>query len=316
MPAVKKKRRPRAARRKSGMNLAFWRSGSRRRKRRATVSSRIQRWRKRWRGWRRTLRYVRQQLAPYGLMLALAAGLVVMAGLWAGGILAQWRQEVDYVTQRVLVAQGFSVQTVSVIGRRHTTKDELNRALQVTRGESLFHVDLEEARRRIEALDWVDRASISRLWPDTLHIVLVERRPAAVWQIDGALKLVDRAGGVIAPVDGAAYAGLPHIVGAGAARETAALIALLDRHPDIRARLRAAIRVGERRWTLRLDNGVDVHLPDEGEDEALSLLGALDARHRLLARDIVAVDLRVRGRLFVRLPSDRTVQLAIPGVNT
>ena len=90
----------------------------------------------------------------------------------------------------------------------------------------------------------------------------------------------------------------------------------MSRHPLIRSRVRAAIRVGGRRWNLRLDSGVDVKLPDQGEDQALRLLTELEERHRLLARDITEIDLRVPDRLFLKLRSDRVVELNSPGLET
>jgi len=313
MSAVRRKRK---GRKKTGFRLAFWRSRTRGKKRRVTWAARRQRVRKWWRGRRRAARYMRQQVAPYGAFLSFA--LVVMVGsvLWAGGILSDWREEASYLTQRLLVAEGFAVKRVDVEGRHFTTRQELYDALNVTSGDSLFHVDIGAVQRRIESLDWVERADVMRFWPDTLHIVLVERRPAALWQLKGKIVLIDRAGAVISSDHLTDFSTLPHVVGRGANGEAAQLMDLLERYPLIKTRLSAAVRVGGRRWNLRLDNGIDIQLPDTKEDEALKLLSELDARDRLLARDIVSVDMRVPGRLSVRLNSDQVVRMTAPGVKT
>ena len=59
------------------------------------------------------------------------------------------------------------------------------------------------------------------------------------------------------------------MVGEGADPKAAAFSKLLDAAPEVRAHVRAGMLVGERRWTLKLDNGVDVRLPEEGAAEAL-----------------------------------------------
>ena len=66
--------------------------------------------------------------------------------------------------------------------------------------------------------------------------------------------------------------------------------------------MKAAVRVGERRWNLRLDNGVEVRLPEEGAEAALAELVRLAREQDILSRDIKAIDLRFPDRLIVKLP--------------
>ena len=62
--------------------------------------------------------------------------------------------------------------------------------------------------------------------------------------------------------------------------------------------------VAERRWNLRLKNGIDVKLPETNVEQALQLLANLDHDKRLLSRDILAVDMRLPDRVSVRLPDE------------
>jgi len=78
-------------------------------------------------------------------------------------------------------------------------------------------------------------------------------------------------------------------------------LAILDRYPDIRAQLRASIMVADRRWNLRLKNGIDVRLPESNVEQALDRLVALDHEKKILSRDILAIDLRLSDRVTVRL---------------
>jgi cell division protein FtsQ len=61
------------------------------------------------------------------------------------------------------------------------------------------------------------------------------------------------------------------------------------------------MRVGDRRWTLRLSSGIDIMLPDDGVTDALNTLVGLDHNRNLLARNIAAVDLRLADRVSVRM---------------
>ena len=91
------------------------------------------------------------------------------------------------------------------------------------------------------------------------------------------------------------------MVGPGAAAKARDFLAILDKHPAIRDQVRASILVGERRWNLRLKNGIDVRLPETDIEGALTTLARLDREKGLLSRDITAVDLRLADRLTVRL---------------
>jgi len=110
------------------------------------------------------------------------------------------------------------------------------------------------------------------------------------------------------------YAGLPVVVGGGAERQAKDFLAIVDRYPDIRAVLRASILVAERRWNLRLRNGIDVRLPETHVEQALDRLVALDRDKKLLSRDILTVDLRLPDRVTVRL-SDAAAQARDDALN-
>lgn len=154
--------------------------------------------------------------------------------------------------------------------------------------------------------------SASSRSPNALRIVVTERAPFAVWRQDaqaGAREVVvDRQGHVLAPAGAEAFARLPRLVGPGAPQAAADLLAALALFPAVAARLAAAERVGERRWTLWLAPGpgqasaTAVHLPATGELAALQRLADLDAGHALLATDLAAIDLRAEPPSVRRRP--------------
>jgi len=72
----------------------------------------------------------------------------------------------------------------------------------------------------------------------------------------------------------------------------------------IGAKAGAAVFVGERRWNLRLKDGLDIRLPENDVGNALATLSKLDKDDRLFSRDIVAVDMRLPDRLTVQLSED------------
>ena len=208
------------------------------------------------------------------------------------------------VEARLLAASaglGLAVANIEVEGRRTTRPSEILDALAARAGTPIFAVDLAEARRRLEALPWVRSASIERRLPQTIHVRLVEREPLALWQHGGKIELIDREAGVIPVVRLDRFSNLPMVVGEGAARHAAALVAMLAREKALAPRVNAAIWVGDRRWNLRLDNRIDVLLPEQDPGAAWAELARLEAKEAILKRDVTAVDLRLPDRLVLRL---------------
>ena len=154
---------------------------------------------------------------------------------------------------------------------------------------------------------WIADAAVLKLYPDRLQITITERLASALWQKDGRVSVIAADGTVLEPFVEDRYLGLPLVVGAGAERQAKDFLAILDRYPDIRAVLRASILVAERRWNLRLANGIDVRLPETDVEAALDRLVELDRDKKLLSRDITMVDLRLPDRVSVRL-SDAAAQ--------
>jgi cell division protein FtsQ len=142
---------------------------------------------------------------------------------------------------------------------------------------------------------------VRKLYPDRLQITITEREAFALWQQNGKVNVIAADGTVLAAKVEPRLASLPFVVGNGAAARARDFLAVLDRHPAIRDQVRAAILVAERRWNLRLKNGVDVRLPETDVEHALETLARFDREKRLLSRDIVAVDLRLPDRLTLRL---------------
>lgn len=208
------------------------------------------------------------------------------------------------VQERLGLGGGMTVSEIRIEGREKTPENFLRAALGVSRGDKLLGFSLDAARGRIEKLTWVQNATVQRRLPGTLVVTLVERRPIAVWQMDGKFSLIDRGGNVVVEQDPAkkddAFRTLPLVVGAGAPASAAALLDLLAELPAVRSRVTAAVRVGERRWNLHLGNGADVLLPEVGEAAALDKLMELQTAQSLLDRPVQVVDMRLPDRLVVR----------------
>ena len=143
-----------------------------------------------------------------------------------------------------------------------------------------------------------------KLYPGQLRIDIVERTAFALWQQNGRLSVISDDGAVLQDFVSPAFLKLPLVVGKGAETRAKDFLALLSRYPQVNAVTKAATFVGERRWNLRLNDGLDIRLPENDVGNALASLSKIDKEDKLFSRDIVAVDMRLSDRLIVQLSDD------------
>jgi cell division protein FtsQ len=235
------------------------------------------------------------------LLCVLFLGSAVAYGAWIGGQSALVFGALTGGVQHLAVAGGFGVKKISVEGQLHATDAEITAALKAGPDTMMLGFDTDAAKERLEAVPWIRHAQVMRLLPSTLQVVVEERIPYAVWQKDGQTFVVDAEGVVLAPALREAYADLPLVVGEGAGKSASALFDALAPYEDLRKKLIGALRVGDRRWTLKLASGVEIMLPDDNVPETLISLAKLEQDRGVLEREIAAVDLRLLDRITVRL---------------
>jgi cell division protein FtsQ len=129
----------------------------------------------------------------------------------------------------------------------------------------------------------------------------MEREPVALWQYQGKQVLIDDNGVVMDGVMSASYPNLPLIVGADAPARTQEIISLLASQPKLAKQFESAIRVSARRWNIRFKGGMEVKLPEKDPQQAWNALAEIEEKQQLLARQVHVIDLRVAGRLFIKL---------------
>lgn len=204
-------------------------------------------------------------------------------------------------------AVGFRIAGVALTGHRHLSRDEVLAIAGITGRSSLLFLDAADARARLRANPWVGDATVQKLYPDRLAIDIVERNAFALWQRDGQVHVIAADGTVLEAYVSRGVMDLPFVVGTGADTRAREFLGHLDRHPALREQVAAAVLVGERRWNLKLRNGIDIRLPETEVPRALDQLAALEQEKKLFSRDIVMIDLRLPDRVTVQL-SDGAAQ--------
>ena len=242
----------------------------------------------------------RAGVAATALILIGSTGL----GVVKGGHVDELTQALSDTRNALANSAGFRITTVAMNGRKQLSQDEVLAIGGVNGRSSLLFLDAEAVRDRLKANPWIADATVLKLYPGQLQINIVERSAFALWQQDGHLSVIADDGAVLEPYVSRRFVTLPLVVGTGAATRARDFLALLDRYPQVRSATKAAIFVGERRWNLRLKDGLDIRLPENDVGNALAELSKLDQEDKLFSRDIVAIDMRLSDRLVVQLSDD------------
>jgi cell division protein FtsQ len=225
-------------------------------------------------------------------------------GIVKGGHLQDFVTAVSDARNAMANSAGFRITSVVINGRKQLTQDEILAIGGVSGRSSLLFLDADAVRDKLKANPWIADATVLKLYPGQLMIELTERKAFALWQEAGRLSVIADDGAVLEPYVSRRFLALPLVVGKGADTQARDFLALLARYPQVNSITKAAIYVGERRWNLRLKDGLDIRLPEQDVGNALAMLSRLDKEDKLFSRDIVAVDMRLPDRLVVQLSED------------
>ncbi len=225
-------------------------------------------------------------------------------GLSEGGYLQAFQEQNGTIPNVIAREVGLGIDRVTISGLSQLHVAEVLTTANVSPKGSLAFLDAAGARERLEKMPLVKSATVRKLYPNELIVAIEERQPHAVWQSKGELFVIAADGTVIDRMKDARFLGLPFVVGEYANERTKEYIALLNAAGSLKTRIRAGTLVSGRRWTLKMDNGLDIRLPETGAVEAVARLAKLQQERRILEKDVLAIDLRMPDRVVVRLSEE------------
>lgn len=240
------------------------------------------------------------RFAEVALLLAVFGG-TALYGVSAGGHMPAIKAWFTEIGDRAANLAGFDIVEADVRGHNRLRRDEILAAAGITKVTSLVLLDADRARDKLKSNPWIAEAIIRKLYPNRVEIEVTEREAFALWQNDGKFSIVSNDGTVLEEITSVRDEKLPLVVGDGANKRAAEFLALLDRFPSLGKQLYGAVLIAERRWNLRLTNGMDIRLPEENPEAALATLVKLEAEQKILSRDVSMVDLRIPGQVIVRM---------------
>jgi cell division protein FtsQ len=222
---------------------------------------------------------------------------VIAHGVISGGHLSYPGSPFQKVPGQLGAMFGLIAKDIELTGLQHHDAREVLELIGIKPGGTLLGFDAKKARIKLQELDWVDSATVVRRFPNQLKITIAEREPFVVWQNAGKFYVVDQKGRPMTGVSPHSKNILLQVVGAGANTSAAKLVNEMEATRALMQGTRAAVRVGDRRWDLHMNNGLIIALPEWGGPEILKDAEVRFLAHEAQASRVKRIDYRMRGRV-------------------
>ena len=236
---------------------------------------------------RRWVIFLHRATLFFKLGILLLLGILIFTDLFKT-YKAKARTEFNLYTARY----GFVLENIVIEGRENTSYNDIIKILNADKGDPIFSVELQVVKERLEDATWIKKAIIERRLPSTIYVAIVERKPVAIWQFKGKLYLVDAEGNRITKYNGEGFSELMHVVGQDASIYASSLLTDINYYPNLASKVKSAVRYGDRRWNLNLEQDIVVKMPENGFNEAYEYLHLLHKDKKLFDQGYKMLDLR------------------------
>jgi cell division protein FtsQ len=242
-----------------------------------------------------------------GAGVGMAACLLLATGAYGsirGGGFERFIEDNGSIADIVARGFGFGIDAITISGQRELLSTEVLKIAGIRQQESLLFLDVNTIRERLVASPIIQTANVRKLYPNQLVITIGERTADALWQRDGEVLIIAADGRIIDKMRDQRYSQLPFIVGAGANKRYAEYMRILAAAGPLKHQIRAGTLIGERRWTIKFANNLDLKLPESAPEDAMAQFVTLNKAYDLLDKDMLIADMRVQGRFIGQLSEE------------
>ena len=199
------------------------------------------------------------------------------------------------------INNGFALKSVYIQGRINTPKQQIINAITIKTGDSMFRVDTQDIKNKISKIGWINTVSVERRFPNTIYITVKEKKPVAIWQLNGTLSIIDKNGDVLSKNQLKKFSHLKILVGKNANKKVLDFMRIIAHDTTLSKMVSAGIWISKRRWNVVLLNRIEVKLPSVSPNLSWVKLGKYAKKKNLLTRDIKSIDLRITDKIFLKM---------------
>lgn len=188
---------------------------------------------------------------------------------------------------------------VYVSGRINETKNNIIHALNLNIGDSLFNLNLNQIRKNINMLSWVENSNIHLLPMGQLEIEIIEYIPFGRFVDNkGEYFLINNKGIKFKSIGVNEFSSLFKIDGADALFKVNELSLIIKKLETFNLKVSTAERIDSRRWNIYLHNETLIKLPHLNPINSLDALYKFD--NNIDYNNLIFIDLRIKDRISLK----------------
>ncbi len=213
-----------------------------------------------------------------------------------------------YSLDKILIKNGFIIKNIEILGVNHLDKDDIIKIINTYNDINIFNVNINNIYREIKNNTWIKKASIEIIYPNTIKILLTEKKPIAIWQNRYGNSLITKNGDVISEKNLEKFKSyLPIIIGQNAHKNVHTILNILSSNKDFVKNIWSLTFVNERRWDVHFNQGLTIRLPSKNVKNAWEKIVHLNQKFNILSLGLTEIDLRNPRQILGKVNIDKNL---------
>ena len=209
-------------------------------------------------------------------------------------------EQFEFYKNIILYGSNFkTVPNLIILGYKYTDKKsleyELSKKLNLAKNKS----DLSVISNVLKKKNLIKKFIITKTSKNLLTIKLEEKNIIGLANIENNNYLIDDDNNLIKSKISTNLSHLPIFYGKNS-NKNANVILRSIRESDINLNYISFSLIDNRRWNIKLNNGVKILLPENNVTDTLKLLKKIDTEHDILKGNFVEIDLRIYRKYFLK----------------
>ena len=208
----------------------------------------------------------------------------------------------------ILINNGFIIKNIEISGVNHLNKNDIIKIINAYNDINIFNVNIKNIYKEIKNNTWTKKASIEIIYPNTIKILLTEKKPIAIWQNRYGNSLITRSGDVIFEKNLEEFKNyLPIVVGQNAHKKVQSILNIFSKNKDFVTNIWSLTFVNQRRWDVHFNQGLTIKLPSKSLEKAWEKVLYLDKEFNILNLGLTELDLRNPNQILGKINIDKSL---------
>lgn len=212
------------------------------------------------------------------------------------------------VLNKILIDNGFRIKNIEISGVNYLKKNDIIEIISKYNDINIFSINIKNIYKEIKNNTWIKKASINVIYPNTIKILLTEKKPIAIWQNRYGNSLITKSGDVVFEKNLEKFKNyLPIVIGQNAHKKVHSILNILSKDKDFLANIWSLTFVNERRWDVHFNQGLTIKLPSKSLGKAWEKVLYLDKEFNILNLGLTELDLRNSNQILGKINIDKNL---------